>query len=111
MPGFIVHMGAAVQCAHAGIAQPITVNPRVTVSGQPIVTMANTYSIAGCTFPAMTQRRAALCHGTVDDGCGARDVDGSAGDRAEQPVHLHSDRHAAPDRHYPAARDGDVSEA
>jgi hypothetical protein len=39
---------------HAGIAQPIAVNPRVTVSGQPIVTMANSYAIAGCTFPAMT---------------------------------------------------------
>jgi hypothetical protein len=47
-------MGAAVQCVHAGIAQPLTVNPRVTVSGQLIVTMANTYTIAGCTFPAMT---------------------------------------------------------
>jgi hypothetical protein len=39
---------------HAGIAQPVAVNPRVTVSGQPIVTMANSYAIAGCTFPAMT---------------------------------------------------------
>lgn len=54
MPGFILHMGAVVQCAHAGIAQPVTANPRVTVSGQPIVTMANTYTVAGCTFPAMS---------------------------------------------------------
>ena len=41
-------------CAHVGTAQPVTVNPRVTVSGQPIVTMANSYTIAGCTFPAMS---------------------------------------------------------
>lgn len=54
MPGFILHMGAAVQCAHAGMAMPASVNPRVTVSGQPIVTMANPYSVAGCTFPAMS---------------------------------------------------------
>jgi hypothetical protein len=54
MPGFILHSGAVVQCVHVGTAQPVTVNPRVTVSGQPIVTMMNTYTIAGCTFPAMS---------------------------------------------------------
>jgi hypothetical protein len=54
MPGFILHSGAVVQCVHVGTAQPVTVNPRVTVSGQPIVTMTNTYTIAGCTFPAMS---------------------------------------------------------
>jgi hypothetical protein len=53
MPGFILHVGAAVQCVHVGIAQPVAFNPRVTVSGQPIVTLPNSYSIAGCTFPAM----------------------------------------------------------
>lgn len=54
MPGYILHAGAAVQCVHAGIAQPTAVNPRVTVSGQPIVTLVNPYSVAGCTFPAMS---------------------------------------------------------
>ena len=53
MPGFILHQGAAVQCVHAGLAQPVAFNPRVTVSAQPIVTLINTYAIAGCTFPAM----------------------------------------------------------
>jgi hypothetical protein len=43
-----------VQCVHVGTAQPVTVNPRVTVSGQPIVTMTSSYTIAGCTFPAMS---------------------------------------------------------
>ena len=54
MPGFILHMGAAVMCSHAGTALPVASNPRVTVSGQPIVTMANSYTVAGCTFPAMS---------------------------------------------------------
>jgi hypothetical protein len=54
MPGFMLHSGAVVQCMHLGMAQPVAFNPRVTVSGQPIVTMANTYTIAGCTFPAMS---------------------------------------------------------
>ena len=53
MPGFVLHQGAVVQCVHAGQAQPTAVNPRVTVSAQPIVTMINTYAIAGCTFPTM----------------------------------------------------------
>lgn len=47
-------MGAVVQCLHLGVAQPAAANPRVTVSGQPIVTLANSYTIAGCTFPAMS---------------------------------------------------------
>lgn len=54
MPGFIVHLGATVQCTHVGTATPVTTNPRVTVSGQAIVTMANTYSVTGCTFPSMS---------------------------------------------------------
>ena len=50
MPGFILHLGAMVQCAHAGQAQPTVTNPRVTVSGQPIVTQPTLYTIAGCPF-------------------------------------------------------------
>jgi hypothetical protein len=41
-------------CIHAGTATPVAASPRVTVSGQPIVTVPNNYSIAGCIFPAMT---------------------------------------------------------
>jgi hypothetical protein len=51
MPGFVIHLGAQVQCAHAGQAQPTVVNPRVVVSGQPTVTIAAPYTVAGCTFP------------------------------------------------------------
>ena len=38
------------QCAHAGQATPVMPNPRVLVSGQPIVTQTAPYSIAGCPF-------------------------------------------------------------
>lgn len=51
MPGFLLHLGAQVKCAHAGQATPMTVNPRVTVSGQPTVTLASRYVVAGCTLP------------------------------------------------------------
>ena len=51
MPGFLLHMGATVLCAHAGQAQPTVTNPRVTVSGQPIVTQSAPYTVAGCTLP------------------------------------------------------------
>lgn len=54
MPGFLVHVGATVLCSHGGQAQPTTLNPRVTVSGQPTVTMTAPYVIAGCTLPPPT---------------------------------------------------------
>ena len=50
MPGFMVHLGATVTCTHAGQAQPTTPNPRVLVSGQPIVTLSTPYVVAGCPF-------------------------------------------------------------
>lgn len=51
MPGFLVHVGAQVLCAHAGQATPTVPNPRVTVSGQPTVLITSPYLVAGCTFP------------------------------------------------------------
>lgn len=51
MPGFLVHVGATVTCAHGGQAQPTVPNPRVTVTGQPTVTIAAPYAVAGCAFP------------------------------------------------------------
>ena len=52
MPGFLVHLGATVQCVHAGMATPVVTNPRVLVSGQPISTLASPYAVAGCTLPS-----------------------------------------------------------
>jgi len=51
MPGYILHMGATVLCAHAGQATPTVTDLRVKVSGQAVVTIAAPYTIAGCTFP------------------------------------------------------------
>ena len=46
MPGFLVHAGATVLCAHGGQAQPTAPNPRVSVSGQPTVLMPAPYIVA-----------------------------------------------------------------
>ena len=51
MPGFLLHLGATVLCAHAGQAQPTTPSPRVMVSGQPVVTLPSPWVIAGCAMP------------------------------------------------------------
>ncbi len=50
MPGHVLHVGATVLCAHGGQAQPTVPNPRVRVGGQPTVTMAPPYVVAGCPF-------------------------------------------------------------
>jgi hypothetical protein len=49
--GFMLHAGATVLCAHAGQAQPTVTNQRVSVGGQPTVTMSAPYTVAGCTLP------------------------------------------------------------
>lgn len=51
MPGFLLHQGATVICAHAGQAQPSVPNLRVKVGGQAIVTLPTLYTISGCTMP------------------------------------------------------------
>ena len=51
MPGYLLHQGATVLCAHVpGQAQPTepNPNPRVKVSNQPIVTLTTPYGIVGC---------------------------------------------------------------
>ena len=50
MPGFLLHIGATVLCAHGGQAQPTTPNTRVLVNGMPTVTLAAPYVVAGCVF-------------------------------------------------------------
>lgn len=51
MPGFLLHLGATIKCAHLGTATPLTPNPRVTVSGKPVVLLTTMYAVAGCTMP------------------------------------------------------------
>ena len=50
MPGPLLHLGATVLCSHGGQAMPSAPNPRVLVSGQPVVTLAAPYVVAGCPF-------------------------------------------------------------
>ena len=50
MPGTLLHVGATVLCAHAGQAQATAPFPRVTVGGQPVVTQAAPFVVAGCPF-------------------------------------------------------------
>lgn len=50
MPGFVLHAGASVSCAHGGQAGPVTPSPRVRVAGQPATTMSGPYSVTGCPF-------------------------------------------------------------
>src|SRR6185503_7908726 len=51
MPGFVLHVGSQVICAHGGQAQPTLPNARVLVSGQPVVPMAAPWIVAGCALP------------------------------------------------------------
>jgi len=51
MPGFLLHLGATVTCAHAGQAMPTSPNPRVLVNGMPTVAITSMYSVVGCTLP------------------------------------------------------------
>jgi hypothetical protein len=54
MPGYLLHLGAAVICAHGGQAVPTRPEPRVRVGGLPVTTVAAPYSVAGCAFTPPT---------------------------------------------------------
>lgn len=51
MPGFVLHVGSTVICAHGGQAQPTMPSARVLVSGQPVVPMPGPWLVAGCALP------------------------------------------------------------
>ena len=48
MPAPVLHVGATVLCSHIGQATPLLPFPRVTVSGQAVVTVLSPYSVSGC---------------------------------------------------------------
>jgi len=50
MPGPLAHLGMTAICPHAAPVNVITTNTRVLVSGQPVVTVADQYLVAGCLF-------------------------------------------------------------
>jgi hypothetical protein len=50
MPGYLLHVGATVMCAHGGQANATVPNARVRVGGQPTVTQSGPHAVAGCGF-------------------------------------------------------------
>ncbi len=50
MPGPLFHVGATAICPHAGPVTTISSNVRVLVSGMPVATMGDTFTVAGCVF-------------------------------------------------------------
>lgn len=50
MPGFMLHVGAVMQCTHAASATTAPSQPRVLVSGQPVATLSSLIAVAGCPF-------------------------------------------------------------
>jgi hypothetical protein len=54
MPGPLLHLNAMVTCAHTGQTKPLAPNPRVKVSGQPIITKLSPHAVAGCALPTVS---------------------------------------------------------
>jgi hypothetical protein len=52
MPGYVLHVGAAVECAHKtpSMATPLAANLRVRVSGQATILKNAPYAVANCPF-------------------------------------------------------------
>ncbi|MBI2753356.1 MAG: hypothetical protein HYX46_07560 [Betaproteobacteria bacterium] len=50
MPGFLLHVGAVMQCTHAAPAMIAPSQTRVLVTGQPVATMLSVIGVAGCPF-------------------------------------------------------------
>jgi hypothetical protein len=50
MPGFLLHVGAVMQCFHQAPATTSPSQTRVLVSGQPVATSSNQITVTGCPF-------------------------------------------------------------
>ena len=50
MPGPLLTAASVITCAHGAPAQATVPNPRVLLSGQPVVTMGAPHAVAGCPF-------------------------------------------------------------
>jgi hypothetical protein len=50
MPGYVVQVGATVQCPHGASASISPTNQRVKVGGSPAAVLPDTTSVAGCPF-------------------------------------------------------------
>lgn len=68
MPGPLLTMNAVVTCTHAGPATPLPPAGRVSVMGMGVVTLAHTYTITGCGFPAATSGAPPCVSGKLTSG-------------------------------------------
>jgi len=50
MPGFMLHVGAVMQCTHFAPATNAPAQTRVFVSGQPVAVSSSLVTVAGCPF-------------------------------------------------------------
>jgi len=50
MPGYLMHMGAVVQCPHGVPAQIVATQPRVMVTGMAVALMTDQIIATGCPF-------------------------------------------------------------
>ncbi|OGB24084.1 MAG: hypothetical protein A3I66_11460 [Burkholderiales bacterium RIFCSPLOWO2_02_FULL_57_36] len=50
MPGFLMHVNAAIKCMHTATATIAPSQLRVLVSGQPVATMLSKIGVVGCPF-------------------------------------------------------------
>jgi hypothetical protein len=50
MPGFLLHIGAGVQCTHMAPGSVQTSNTRVFVGGAALMTAADLHTVSGCPF-------------------------------------------------------------
>ena len=50
MPGNALHVNATVQCIHGGVATIVPSQTRVLAGGQPVATISDLVTVAGCTF-------------------------------------------------------------
>lgn len=50
MPGYLLHIGAVVQCTHEAPSTATPPPPRVLVSGQPVATTSSLWTVSGCPF-------------------------------------------------------------
>lgn len=51
MPGTILTHDTVMMCMHAGEARPTLRNPRLRISGSPVVTVSTPYVVEGCLLP------------------------------------------------------------
>jgi hypothetical protein len=61
MPGYIVTIANKANCTHQGVATPAPPTGRVMIMGAAAVTLAHTYAIVGCGYPAATSGAQPAC--------------------------------------------------